>query len=309
MKRSACTGFACRPLAGFALAACLGLAAAPVHAQNLGNVLGGILDAARAGAKAPPAAAPAAGSGGSLVDGVLKAVGASPGAEEEIEIGEGIAATVLGVAPPWNSAKAQRYVNLVGRHIARRSERPELPWTFAIIDAAAINAFAAPGGIVLVTRGLYAMLETEDELAAVLAHEIAHVNRQHHYKLIQQQAMVQLGADLAQMRTGRSKALTDRVVGLGAELFARGLDKDAEFEADRDAAVLAARAGYDSSAILATLEKLAAKLASDASVQLLFATHPSAVDRIRRLSEVSNPEIEAAAVLSPAAQRIDQDGR
>ena len=309
MKRSACTGFACRPLAGFALAACLGLAAAPVHAQNLGNVLGGILDAARAGAKAPPTAAPAAGSGGSLVDGVLKAVGSSPGAEEEIEIGEGISATVLGVAPPWNSAKAQRYVNLVGRHIARRSERPELPWTFAIVDAAAINAFAAPGGIVLVTRGLYAMLETEDELAAVLAHEIAHVNRQHHYKLIQQQAMVQLGADLAQMRTGRSKALTDRVVGLGAELFARGLDKDAEFEADRDAAVLAARAGYDASAILATLEKLAAKLASDASVQLLFATHPSAVDRIRRLSEVSNPEIEAAAVLSSAAQRIDQDGR
>jgi predicted Zn-dependent protease len=309
MKRGACAGFACRPLAGCALAVCLGLAAAPVHAQSLGNVLGGILDAARAGAKAPPAAAPAAGSGGSLVDGVLKAVGSSPGAEEEIEIGEGISATVLGVAPPWNSAKAQRYVNLVGRHIARRSERPELPWTFAIVDAAAINAFAAPGGIVLVTRGLYAMLETEDELAAVLAHEIAHVNRQHHYKLIQQQAMVQLGADLAQMRTGRSKALTDRVVGLGAELFARGLDKDAEFEADRDAAVLAARAGYDASAILATLEKLAAKLASDASVQLLFATHPSAVDRIRRLSEVSNPEIEAAAVLSPAAQRIDQDGR
>ena len=104
MKCSACKGFACRPLAGFALAACLGLAAAPVQAQNLGNVLGGIFDAARAGAKTPPAGAPTAGSGGSLVDGVLKAVGSSPGTEEEIEIGEGISATVLGIAAPWNKA-------------------------------------------------------------------------------------------------------------------------------------------------------------------------------------------------------------
>jgi predicted Zn-dependent protease len=297
-----CRAFAVVVLAGFA-----GLSGVPVGAQGLGNLLGGALDAVRGGTPAP---APAQrGGGSSLLGGVMSAMGLGQGGDEEVEVGEGIAATLLGVAKPWDNAKAQRYVNLIGRHIARSSERPALPWTFAIIDTPAVNAFAAPGGIVLVTRGLYQMLDTEDELAAVLAHEIAHVNRQHHYKVIQQQRMVQFGAEVARLGSGRNKALTDRMVGMGAELVARGLDKTAEFEADRDAAVLAARAGYDASSILVTLEKLNGKLATDSSVELLFATHPAPAERIQRLTEAANAEIEAAAVRSAAAQRIDQDGR
>jgi beta-barrel assembly-enhancing protease len=231
---------------------------------------------------------------------------------EEIQIGEGVAASVLGAAPSWSNAGVQRYVNLVGRTVADQSERRDLPWSFAVLDTPSINAFAAPGGIVLVTRGLYEILETEDELAAVLAHEIAHVNRRHHYNVIKQQSAVDLGASIAGRSlggTGVEREAMGLLVRKGAEVMARGLDKGAEFEADADATVLAARAGYDSSALLAVLERLAARSAQHSSLELLFKTHPAPADRIREIGAVANDPIIAAAVTSEAADRIKRAGR
>lgn len=266
----------------------VGLAWVPaVRAAGLGSLLGNI------------------GSLGSLVT----TLAGSQTADEEIIIGEGVAGTVLGAAKAWNNPKAQGYINRVGSYIAQQSERKELPWAFVIIDTPSINAFAAPGGIVLVTRGLYQMLETEDELASVLAHEIAHVNRQHHYNVIKQQKLVELGANVAQASVTRNSDLSKRLASLGADVIARGLDKDAEFEADRDAIVLAARSGYDSASILATLERLHARSKSDDALQLLFTTHPAPADRIQKLSEINNADIEAAAIRSAAADRIRKDGR
>jgi len=230
---------------------------------------------------------------------------------EEIQIGEGVAATVLGAAPLWANSSVQRYVNLVGRSVVEQSERRDLPWSFAAIDTASINAFAAPGGIVLITRGLYEILETEDELAAVLAHEIAHVNRRHHYNVIKQQSAVDAGASIVG-RNLRGAAAEREVMGTlinkGAEIMARGLDKGAEFEADADAMVLAARAGYDSSALLNVLERLAARGAQHSSLELLFKTHPAPADRIREVSAAANDQIISAAVSSEAADRIKRVG-
>lgn len=257
----------------------------------------------------PPATG--AGLGGLLgnIGSLVSTLTGSQGTDEEIVIGEGVAGTVLGAAKVWNAPKAQGYVNRVGSYIAQQSERRELPWAFVIIDTPSINAFAAPGGIVLLTRGLYEMLDTEDELASVLAHEIAHVNRQHHYNVIKQQKLVELGATVAQGSVSRNTELSRRLAGLGADVIARGLDKDAEFEADRDAIVLAARAGYDSSSILATLERLHARSQGDDALALLFTTHPAPADRIQKLSEINDAAIEAAATRSPAADRIRTDGR
>jgi beta-barrel assembly-enhancing protease len=231
---------------------------------------------------------------------------------EEIQIGEGVAATVLGAAPLWANANAQRYINMVGRTVAEQSERRDLPWSFAAIDTASINAFAAPGGIVLVTRGLYEILETEDELAAVLAHEIAHVNRRHHYNVIKQQSAIDVGASIAGRSVrgaGAEREVMGTLVQKGAEIMARGLDKSAEFEADADAMVLAARAGYDSSALLNVLDRLAARGAQHSGLELLFKTHPAPADRIREVSAAANDPIIAAAVASEAADRIKRVGQ
>ncbi len=184
-----------------------------------------------------------AGLGGIL--GQVKDLAGGQSADDEARSGETIAATVFGAAPAWRNPAAQSYVNLVGRNLARQVERKDVNWRFAILDTPSINAMAFPGGIVVVTRGLYARLGSEDELAAVLAHEIAHVNRRHQWKVIQQQKLVALAGDaVTRGDPGRTAKL---VADLGTKLIARGLDKASEFEADRDGVVIAARAGYDSS--------------------------------------------------------------
>lgn len=208
---------------------------------------------------------------------------------EEIAMGREIAGRVLGAAPLVNDPALQSYVNRVGRWIALQSERPDLPWRFAVIESPAINAFAAPGGYVLVTRGLYEILDTEAQLAGVLAHEIAHVVRRHHVTVLQKSAALSAGAQLAQ-RDNRA-AVINNMIGTGAEIFARGLDKSAEHEADAVGVVLAARAGYNPFGLIDVLHKMAARGSGDGSMALLFKTHPMPGDRLAQLGELLAPQV------------------
>ena len=93
---------------------------------------------------------------------------------EELALGPQIAGRALGARPLWSDAAAQQRVNVIGRWVASRTSRPELPWSFGIIDTPEINAFAAPGGYILITRGLYEILSSDGEVATVLGHEISH---------------------------------------------------------------------------------------------------------------------------------------
>jgi predicted Zn-dependent protease len=235
--------------------------------------------------------------------GQVKDLTGGQNSEEEARSGEAIAATVFGAAPSWRSKTAQSYVNLVGRNLARQVERKDIQWRFAVLDTPSINAMAFPGGIVVITRGLYALLSTEDELASVLAHEIAHVNRRHQWKVIQQQKLIALAGDA--VTRGDSGRTAKLVADLGTKLIARGLDKSAEFEADRDGAVIAARAGYDSSALITVMERLKALKPGQADTALLFSTHPSPEARIEALTAAATPEVEAAAMPSAASARIE----
>jgi predicted Zn-dependent protease len=205
--------------------------------------------------------------------------------EDEVRLGRRVSGSLLGAAPLVPDDRVQAYVNLVGRWIALHSERPELKWTFAVIESRDINAFAAPGGYVFVTRGLYERLRNESELAGVLAHEIAHVQEKHHLKVLQKSQAVDLGARLLRQRTTDAGAAVQRLIGSGAELMARGLDKEAEFEADRVGVVLAARAGYDPWGLVAVLQDMASVNAQDSTVSMLFKTHPHPDERLLRLAE------------------------
>lgn len=207
--------------------------------------------------------------------------------QEELAMGREIAGRMLGAAPLVNDAALQAYVNRVGRWVALQSERPELPWRFGVIDSASVNAFAAPGGYVLLTRGLYEILDSEAQLAGVLAHEIGHVVKRHHVTVMQKSAALSAGAQIAQ-RDNRS-AILNNMIGTGAEVFARGLDKGAEYEADAVGVVLAARAGYNPFGLVDVLHKLSARGAADASVALLFKTHPLPGDRLAQLGELLAP--------------------
>ncbi len=212
--------------------------------------------------------------------------------EEEMEIGRQISGNLLGAAPLVADDALQRYVNRVGRWIASQSGRSDLKWTFGVIDSDAVNAFAAPGGYVFITKGLYARLQDEAQLAGVLAHEIAHVQEKHHLKVLQKQQLMSVGSD-ALSRKIKGKDVVQKLIGSGAEILARGLDKDAEFEADRVGVVLAARAGYDAFGLPTVLQDIGSNTKDAGSVALLFKTHPHPDERLSALGEAMGARLDA----------------
>jgi predicted Zn-dependent protease len=223
---------------------------------------------------------------------------------DEIAVGREVAGRTLGAAPLVPDPELQAYVNRVGRWIAMQTERPDLPWHFGVLDTASVNAFAAPGGYVLITRGLYDMLASESQLAGVLGHEIGHIVQRHHVKVMQQSAAISAGARAAQR--GDRGVLVNNLIGTGAEVMARGLDKGAEFEADRIGIVLAARAGYSPYGLVEVLHLLAARSADDSSLALLFKTHPAPGERLTQLGDALAPRVAVLpAGKEPAIRPVD----
>lgn len=213
---------------------------------------------------------------------------------QEIELGSGIASNLLGAAPLVDNPELQRYVNRVGRWIALQTERPDIPWTFGVLDDEDINAFAAPGGYVFITKGLLARMNSEAELAGVLAHEISHVLRKHHLQALKKGARAELLSDLANdaIKTHGGDPRLSKLVSAGTEIYARGLDKDDEFESDRMGVVLAARAGYDPYGLPAVLQTLQSINPNDSNLALMFKTHPAFDKRLALLADEMTPALD-----------------
>lgn len=215
-----------------------------------------------------------------------------PSRAEEVALGREITGNLLGAAPLVKDSALQKYVNQVGRWVASQSERPDLPWHFGVIESEDLNAFAAPGGWVLLTKGLYRQLKNEAELAGVLGHEIGHVVKKHQLKLIQKQQLISLGAGVLGGKLGANDQTIRKVIGSGAEICARSLDKDAEYEADRIGVVLAARAGYEPYGLPEVLQVLGSAGKGDSRVSLLFKTHPHPDDRLARLGDAIGARLD-----------------
>ncbi|MFZ6872999.1 M48 family metallopeptidase [Undibacterium sp. Di27W] len=206
---------------------------------------------------------------------------------KEIALGQEFAATLLGAKPLWNDVAAQKYVNALGRWLTLQTERPDLPWTFGVLDDDGFNAFATPGGNIFVTRGLLARMHNESELAGVLSHEIAHVLRKHYLTAMKSKAFIGIGGDLliSNYAKGNFSEFKEMALKAAREMYSKGLDKGDEYEADRIAVVIAARAGYDPYGLPAVLQTLQSQSAQDSNFSLLFSTHPSPNDRIDSLDK------------------------
>ena len=224
---------------------------------------------------------------------------------EEIAIGRDVAARLLGAAPLVAQPGLQRYVNQVGRWLAAQTERPDLPWQFGVLDSPNVNAFAVPGGTIFITRGLLERMRNEAELAGVLGHEIAHVLRRHHLKAIQKGAQTALAGDAMSMALrDRAGAARDKLIGLGTEMYSRGLDKSDELEADRLGIVIAARAGYDAYGLPSVLQTLQAMSAQDSALALMFKTHPAPGERLDAVGEKMQPVLDAYSGQAQLAERF-----
>jgi len=216
----------------------------------------------------------------------------NPSTAEEISLGREIAGNLLGAAPLVKDVALQKYVNSVGRWVASQSERPELPWRFGVIESEDLNAFAAPGGYIMLTKGLYRKLQNEAQLAGVLGHEIAHVVKKHQLKVLQKQQLLSMGAGLLSDKYAKDNALISKAIGSGAEISARSLDKSAEYEADRLGLSYATRAGYEPYGLAEVLQTLGQSSSSDASVALLFKTHPHPDERLTALSDSVGTQLD-----------------
>jgi predicted Zn-dependent protease len=242
-----------------------------------------------------------------LIDAAKNLGQATTGIDEgqEIEIGRDIASTLLGAAPLVPNEAMQRYVNHIGRWLASQTERPDLPWQFGVLDAPQVNAFAAPGGYIFITRGLLARMKNEAELAGVLAHEIAHVLKKHHLNAIQKSAQTGLAAEaLSLALRDRNSAVREKLVAFGTEMYARGLDKSDELEADRLGIVIAARAGYDAYGLPSVLQMLQAMNPGDSGLALMFKTHPAPAERLGAIEQGMQPVLDAYGTQPQLAERF-----
>ncbi len=218
--------------------------------------------------------------------------------QDEVTLGKDVAANLLGAAPLVNDPALQAYVNKIGMWIALHTDRAGLPWRFGVLDTDSVNAFATPGGYVFITRGMLLRMRDESELAGVLAHEISHVVEKHALNTMRKGALVGMASDAL----SRNKPEYAKLVSAGTEIFARGLDKEDEFAADRIGVVLATRAGYDPYGLPAVLQTLSSINPKDDAVALMFKTHPDSETRLELVSNsmeghfdqyISQPKVES----------------
>lgn len=226
--------------------------------------------------------------------------------EKEVLFGREVAAVVLADRKLVANDELNRYINLVGQSIARHSNRPELEYFFAAVESNEINAYAVPGGYIFVTTAALDLIQNEAELAAVLAHEIAHVADRHIVKALD------IRADDKSMT-----AMVSKIMGSAAEsanvifyqavdhalalLFSKGLSREDEYDADMQAVFLSAFAGYDPSAYPRLLTRLDGTMQEKRNE--LLNTHPSLDERVKRIEDTIRDQGLAAAENSTNEQR------
>ncbi len=194
---------------------------------------------------------------------------------QETDIGKQINQQILGSQVRlYKNAGVNSYVEQIGRRLAASSDRPNLPYTFQVVEDDAINAFATLGGYVYVHTGLLKAADNEAELASVIAHEIGHIGGKHLVKQMRQKAI----ASGVASATGLDR---NTAVNIGVELaLNRPRSRQDEYDADKRGLKTLTRAGYAQSAMVSFMQKL---LKKGGSVPTFLSTHPGTSDRIAGL--------------------------
>lgn len=236
------------------------------------------------------------------------------GPEEEKVIGDSVAVEVIGMYGGLVRDEAvMRRINLVGRALARYSDRPDLEWRFGVLDSDQVNAFSAPAGYVFITRALYEQAPSDDLLAGILAHEIGHITGKHALNIIRRDELFSGGSSLlgkysgdfreARAKTGSLDAqLRQFDLGVGKitkTLLEGGFDAPTEYKADQTGHDLAKLTGYAPGGLRAVLAQLQKTSARPKSV---FSTHPPLAERLKRLPNDPAPVAAEPAAAAPDAE-------
>ena len=184
-----------------------------------------------------------------------------------------------------------KYVTLVGTLLAQQSERPNLPWTFIVLDTDGVNAFASPGGFVHITRGALGLIKNEAELAGVLAHEIGHVAHKHTVNAIRKNKAVQLGT--SETLSDRGPFL-DKLANKAYEMVLENtFDRGDELDADKVSVALTQKAGYAPGTLAEFLTRLDDRNKDQPARNGLFASHPETKERIDAIRKLAGAKTGA----------------
>jgi beta-barrel assembly-enhancing protease len=219
--------------------------------------------------------------------------------KDERAIGEAVSVKLVSRFGVYQDAAVTRYVALVGTVLAQGSSRANLDWKFIVLDSEGVNAYAAPGGIVHITKGALGLIKSEAELAGVLAHELAHVTAKHTVRAIQKAKIVTAGSDAAGAQGGLAGSVVNRLADASYDmLFENKMDRNDENEADKVGAVLANKAGYSPRGLIEFLNHLAARNKGVAQPNGLFASHPQLQERTDNIAKsIKNDKLTATAAV------------
>ncbi len=225
--------------------------------------------------------------------------------DEEYYVGRAVAARITSTYPLYRNSRLTEYLNLIGQSIVLHTDKPTTfgGYHFALLDSPEINAFACPGGIILITRGMLSSVQSEDELAAVLAHEIGHIIHRDGIAAIQSSrwtdALLVIGSNAARefgpKETAKLVSLFEGSIDdVFKTLVVNGYGRDQEKAADASALGYLAAAGYDPHGLTGYLNRL--KQAGQGSKGGILTTHPGTEERLENVREAAVAAVDTAAL-------------
>lgn len=207
--------------------------------------------------------------------------------EQEIELGKESDQQISAQMGLYDNKELADYVNQLGQRLAAESERPDLPWTFRVLDDPIVNAFALPGGFIYITRGILSHMNSEAELAGVIGHEIGHVTAKHSVNRLSELQLAQLGLGVAAIFKPELYQKYGQFAGIGLQLLFLKFGRDDEKEADWLGVRYMVREQYNPEYlknVMATLERVSAASGAGGIPEWL-STHPSPGNRIKLIQE------------------------
>lgn len=210
------------------------------------------------------------------------------GEQQEIAMGREAAQQAVQQIGLYPDDQLQAYVSQIGKRLAADSERPNLPWTFQVVDDPAVNAFALPGGFIFVTRGLLTHLTNEAELASVLGHEIGHVTGRHSVEQMSKAQLAQIGLVAGMLLKPELGEAYGGLAQQGLQLMFLKYGRDDENEADSLGLRYMVRDSYDPremSGVFETLRRVGEREMKGAKVPQWLSTHPHPENRVQRINE------------------------
>ena len=211
--------------------------------------------------------------------------------KEELDIGGSLAVEIAAKkGGVLKNVELTKRVATIGKALALYCTRPELNFTFAVLDHPTINAYSSPGGYVFVTKGLVDSCANDNQLAAILAHEIAHITRRHSLKLVSRNETMKGVAEMGSAAGGSGLPVPDSIIsGALQTILEKGFDPATEFDADKHGTRLAYDTGFPPRTLRDYLDALGKKNDDKA-----FSTHPPTNRRVERLDEYMKDEGMAA---------------